>query len=188
MCCLAFWCTPVALGQLLTRMRLDWKAEPIGEDKPRMSTFLILVITFVTYIIIDNILDIFSDPWDKFDTNDDEEELSTKEIIIECVRGTLSFLFSLYVLVLLIKARGYIRSKYEIPGSGVKDCCASFWCSCCALTQMARHTADYETYNAACCTDTGLPHTAPAIGDTYDGQRTPISPQAYDGSRVVDAI
>ena len=26
------------------------------------------------------------------------------------------------------------------------------------MAQMGRHTADYDTYRAACCTDTGLPN------------------------------
>ncbi|KJZ72146.1 hypothetical protein HIM_08411 [Hirsutella minnesotensis 3608] len=29
-----------------------------------------------------------------------------------------------------------IRKQYEIRGTGVSDCCVSFWCHCCALIQQ----------------------------------------------------
>ena len=41
-----------------------------------------------------------------------------------------------------------------------------FWCSCCTVAQMARHTADYETYAARCCSDTGLPPNVQLTDET----------------------
>ncbi|KAH7155485.1 PLAC8 family-domain-containing protein [Dactylonectria estremocensis] len=32
--------------------------------------------------------------------------------------------------------RGEIRERYGIAGSGMNDCCASYWCGCCALIQQ----------------------------------------------------
>ncbi|CVL06408.1 related to DUF614 domain protein [Fusarium mangiferae] len=32
--------------------------------------------------------------------------------------------------------RREIREKYGIEGSGMGDCCTSFWCLCCALVQQ----------------------------------------------------
>lgn len=32
--------------------------------------------------------------------------------------------------------RGEIRERYGIKGSGMGDCCASYWCGCCALIQQ----------------------------------------------------
>ncbi|PPR05319.1 hypothetical protein CVT26_011577, partial [Gymnopilus dilepis] len=34
--------------------------------------------------------------------------------------------------------RGSIRARYNIKGSGVGDCCTSFWCTPCELTQESR--------------------------------------------------
>lgn len=42
------------------------------------------------------------------------------------------------------------------------SCCA-FWCTCCTIAQISRHTADYEHYPAFCCTESGLAENAPAI-------------------------
>ncbi|CAJ2513185.1 Uu.00g013040.m01.CDS01 [Anthostomella pinea] len=32
--------------------------------------------------------------------------------------------------------RSEIRERYNIPGSGFKDCCVSYWCPCCAIIQQ----------------------------------------------------
>jgi hypothetical protein len=35
-----------------------------------------------------------------------------------------------------------------------------YWCNCCTVAQMARHTGDYEAHGARCCSETGLPPSA----------------------------
>ncbi|KAK7430279.1 hypothetical protein QQZ08_003254 [Neonectria magnoliae] len=34
--------------------------------------------------------------------------------------------------------RGEIRERFGIQGSGMNDCCASYWCGCCALIQQEK--------------------------------------------------
>lgn len=72
----------------------------------------------------------------------------------------------LYVLYAAVKTRASIREKYAIPQAacdGCEDCCCIFCCGCCTISQMARHTADYETYPGRCCSETGLSPNAPSI-------------------------
>jgi hypothetical protein len=76
-----------------------------------------------------------------------------------------------YTIFLIMRTRCVIRQKYRIPAS----CCCCGGCECiedvtCTLlcptlviSQMARHTADYDTYRAYCCSHTGLPDGAPTI-------------------------
>mmetsp|Transcript_13155 Transcript_13155/g.23847 ORF Transcript_13155/g.23847 Transcript_13155/m.23847 type:complete len:126 (+) Transcript_13155:102-479(+) len=81
-------------------------------------------------------------------------------------RDVLSIFIGVFVIVLVTKTRKQIRSRYGIPEQqcvGCEDCCCSFWCNCCAVAQMARHTADYDTYAGLCCSETGLPPHAPSI-------------------------
>ena len=76
------------------------------------------------------------------------------------VRSLVGLAVSLFTLILMCKTRRHIRNKYSIPQetcNGCEDCCCVYFCTCCTLSQMARHTADYETYRAACCSETGLP-------------------------------
>ncbi|PPQ81571.1 hypothetical protein CVT25_013413 [Psilocybe cyanescens] len=34
--------------------------------------------------------------------------------------------------------RGHVRNRYNIKGGGCNDCCTSFWCAPCQLTQESR--------------------------------------------------
>ena len=64
--------------------------------------------------------------------------------------------------------RAHVRSKYAIPESdscptGCEDMCCSLVCPCFTVGQLLRHTTDYDTYEAKCCSSTGLPKHVPAI-------------------------
>ena len=62
-----------------------------------------------------------------------------------------------YFYHLLLKTRKKLRREYSIPrGLLFEDAILSLFCTCCALAQMGRHTADYDTYAAQACTKTGL--------------------------------
>ncbi|RGP72010.1 plant cadmium resistance 3 [Fusarium longipes] len=47
--------------------------------------------------------------------------------------------------------RKQIREAYGIEGSGMSDCCASFWCLCCALVQQEKEVKSRQvpSYEAA---------------------------------------
>jgi Cys-rich protein (TIGR01571 family) len=89
-----------------------------------------------------------------------EIKVSTSAVVVLAIRYTLALAFSLYLLVATCRTRASIRERYAIPEQscqGCEDCCCSYWCNCCTIAQMMRHTADYDTYDAQCCTETGLP-------------------------------
>ncbi|XP_071960655.1 cornifelin homolog B-like [Antedon mediterranea] len=46
----------------------------------------------------------------------------------------------------LTTLRTMVRTKYNIPGSVITDCCTVCWCACCVLTQLSRHH-DFATKN-----------------------------------------
>jgi Cys-rich protein (TIGR01571 family) len=80
------------------------------------------------------------------------------------VKNCLHVAFSIYVVILICQTRAHVRRTYAIPEAscrGCEDCCCAYWCSCCTVAQMARHTADYRKYHAACCSETGLGDHAP---------------------------
>ncbi|TYZ63537.1 hypothetical protein PybrP1_010177 [[Pythium] brassicae (nom. inval.)] len=56
------------------------------------------------------------------------------------------------------RARAAIRGRYDIPGSCCGDCCAVYWCSCCAVAQMATHVKSYRPGSCGF----GAPATLPA--------------------------
>ena len=76
------------------------------------------------------------------------------------------FLFALtawviFISVAMICARKSMRELYNIPGSCCEDFCCTYWCSCCVVMQMARHTHDLKEYPYSCCSSTGLGPNAP---------------------------
>mmetsp|Transcript_29386 Transcript_29386/g.68013 ORF Transcript_29386/g.68013 Transcript_29386/m.68013 type:complete len:130 (-) Transcript_29386:507-896(-) len=62
----------------------------------------------------------------------------------------------------MVQTRKAIRDAYSIPEGrrleGYEDLVVSVFCLPCALSQMGRHTADYDTYRSTCCSETGLPN------------------------------
>jgi Cys-rich protein (TIGR01571 family) len=120
------------------------------------------------YYVVVQFLDILVMP---YQTTSDGQQVSysslpTWVIVVSAFRYTLAFAFFIFILAVSIRTRAYIRQKYKIPEqscTGCEDCCCSFWCGCCVVAQMGRHTADYRTYKAGCCTETGLDETAPTV-------------------------
>mmetsp|Transcript_68415 Transcript_68415/g.95111 ORF Transcript_68415/g.95111 Transcript_68415/m.95111 type:complete len:81 (+) Transcript_68415:1-243(+) len=58
------------------------------------------------------------------------------------------------MLIAVCRTRAHMRRQYQIrPGccGGCEDCCCVFWCGCCTVQQMARHTHDYKEHPVGCC-------------------------------------
>jgi len=173
MCCLACWCTPLALGQVMTRMRLSHSGKTdLREARPYWSAFKVIALVFVIYLAIDQTITILINPYAEaqFDPNTGayvpRDTFPAWVLVLVGIRTFVKFVFFAYMLLLTIRTRSFIRNRYGIQENccrGCEDCCCAFWLPCCTITQMARHTADYETYNAACCTETGLAYHAPEV-------------------------
>lgn len=78
------------------------------------------------------------------------------------------YAFYIYVIVALTLARNNFRKKYNIPGttcgdSALDDCCCAYWCGCCTVLQMHRHTHNEHKYRYDITSKTGLPPEAPEI-------------------------
>jgi len=58
------------------------------------------------------------------------------------------------LFVWIWQARKITRERFQIPGGCVRDCCASLFCPCCTLAQMATHIKSYKP-------DFGPPDTLP---------------------------
>jgi Cys-rich protein (TIGR01571 family) len=171
-CWLAWCCPPIALGQVQTRMKYDWSGAPLNGRVTWMSAFKFMLISFIVYYVIDTTLSFMIFP---YTTGEFNEETGTYTVpdsipswvnVVDAIHNGLSLLYSIFLLVVLVRTRSNIRARYQIPEQschGCEDCCCSFWCSPCTICQMARHTADYATYGPSCCTETGLDPRAPEV-------------------------
>jgi len=97
------------------------------------------------------------------------EEAQHDNQIIAVLTGityTINIAYAILLVYLIAITRYRIRSRYGIPEQVCflcEDCCCAFRCTCCTVSQMARHTADYDNYAAKCCSETGLGRNAPSI-------------------------
>jgi len=139
----------VLLGQVMTRLKLDWSAKPAPAGE-WMKTFKIMAYITIIYTV----LYIFLSPA----TPDDPAPL------FSCI----SFAYGVFTLVVVTRTRRIVREQNEIPETrcvGCEDFCCAFWCGCCTVSQLARQTADYDVEDACFFTNDGLPpkELAPAI-------------------------
>lgn len=149
----AFCCSKISMAQIMTRMSLTWLGEP-GQKVSTKETFKVVVLLMIAYAIYSNAL--------QFATLEMEPEEIPIPITVLKLLG--SFFFSLWSVYSLCKTRQSVRRQYSIPEErcyGCEDLCCSLWCTCCTLSQMARHTGEYENYPAVCCTKTGHPVGTP---------------------------
>jgi len=136
-CCCASFCTNILMGQVMTRMSLNWCGKPVSKAASK-ETFAIVCVLGLVHIVVIHI---------PRENND----------FLKLLWGLLTF-WSVYALC---QTRQSVRHQYSIPGSPVEDCMGSAFCSCCVVSQLARHTGEYETYPGICLSSTGHPVGTP---------------------------
>lgn len=140
---MGFFCTPVLMAQLVTRLGLTWN----GREGPPEQTYL-------SYNrIVLGLVFVMSTYWIPF------------------LGSVCVFIYYLLVIVYIgSHVRGYMRQRYQIPstlptrcGPRIDDFCMMLCCGCCSSIQMVRHTHDDKDYPGHACTTTGLEFGAPSI-------------------------
>jgi Cys-rich protein (TIGR01571 family) len=175
---LAWCCRPLAIGQIMTRMGLSATGKVIPPESrgAYASAFKVIACLFLLFLAVDHTLSFVVMPYNEdmngtidADGNSVPPNYANVPVwawIALGIQYAVEIGFGIYMLVVLIRTRSHVRQRYSIPEqscSGCEDCCCAFWLPCCTTLQIARHTADYDTYHAACCTETGLPHNAPEV-------------------------
>jgi Cys-rich protein (TIGR01571 family) len=151
----AICCPQILMAQIMMRLQLTW----LGEPGPLISTkytFQIVTIIVCCYVVYSTSLEIYSQPYD----------VNTIPTFVPVLKTIGSIMFSVWALYSLCKTRENTRARYSIPEErckGCEDCCCAFFCSCCTVAQLARHTGDYENYAGVCCSATGHPKGSPLV-------------------------
>jgi Cys-rich protein (TIGR01571 family) len=144
---LACCCRPFLLGQVMTRLKLDWKGNPDGEWK---KTFRIMCYVFGAYLI----LSLFFTPANiSYDDGVAQEEQNP-------LWQFVSFVLFVFMVYLISKVRKTIRERDQISEErcvGCEDVVCACCCACCTVSQMARQTADYDVTEGHYFTSDGLP-------------------------------
>lgn len=156
LCHPSLWCalcfTQCAMAQVMQRLRFNWlgEAAPDAATKNTFKVVLTLVLCYVTFTV----------SLEMAEASTGYYNIPTWIPVMRFIGGVT---FTIYSIYSLMKLRENVRAKYSIPEErcpGMEDLCCSMWCSCCVVSQMARHTGEYETYKGKLCSETGLaPHT-----------------------------
>ena len=182
--CLTLWCRPCAVGQVLTRLKLNVCGSPVVVGAG-LSAFQILFAVQIAYILLNISLSVvigqFSADSNSTSTSSTDDNFSgtTEEdpgwlAVVRIINNLLEVCLYIFMLIVTMRLRRYVRNKYQIPentccckeGGGCRGCedfCCSFWCQFCTICQVARHTADYHRYPAGCCTEDGLASGTPPV-------------------------
>mmetsp|Transcript_57336 Transcript_57336/g.121661 ORF Transcript_57336/g.121661 Transcript_57336/m.121661 type:complete len:712 (-) Transcript_57336:221-2356(-) len=141
----------IALGQIMTRTGLDWQGDPANKLVSSLSCANMTVLLTFWLAMNASFAFMLRVAWER-------------GRLIGYEYYAVLALFNLFVLLYMVnltrKVRESIRNKYQIPEEtcvGLEDCLCATFCMPCAICQMGRHTADFDTYRATCCTKTGLP-------------------------------
>ena len=152
-------------------MKLSWNGRQ-NQDIKR-NTFFIIVVIWIATIIARMVAAAILGPMLAEDI--EKQKNSSSEfvtwttihyILLQTIYCSINVAFGIFIIIVMMRARYYIRQRSQIPERqcyGCEDLCCSIFCSCCTLTQMARHTADYDLYRAVYCSDTGMPCNAPLV-------------------------
>jgi len=179
--CLTCWCRPLALAQVMTRMRLNWMGNR-GSVRQVETTFCFVRKLFFNFIILILGLNVASillypqfsemrDVTNNGNNNNDDQnsngisssywrnETPKGALLLSYAECTLSMLFCFYLIVVTCKTRRAVREEYHIKDKccGCEDLCCSLLCGCCVTKQMMRQSADYDNHRGHCCTKNGLP-------------------------------
>mmetsp|Transcript_34519 Transcript_34519/g.101448 ORF Transcript_34519/g.101448 Transcript_34519/m.101448 type:complete len:280 (+) Transcript_34519:84-923(+) len=162
----AMICPLILMAQVATRMKLNWLGSP-AEGESWRNTFKIIVSIVVVHYVISGILAPFKPDYEYDEKSGEMVQVGPDAPLwVTIVNNIVSASFGLYSLIVMIKVRRSVRQRYEIEPEccgGAEDCCCVFFCNCCTVAQMARHTADYEQRRAVCCTSTGMPDSPPEL-------------------------
>lgn len=155
----SLWCglcfTQIAMAQVMQRLRLTWLGEP-GHDAATKNTFKVVLTLVVCYTV-------FTLALEMIEASNNYYRIPAWVPVTRIVGGVA---FTIYSVYSLMKTRESVRGKYSIPEErckGMEDLCCSMWCSCCVVSQMARHTGEYETYKGRWCSETGMDAQTPSI-------------------------
>lgn len=143
----------VLMAQVMQRMQLTWLGEP-GPISSTRNSFKIVLTVVVVYCFYSSALGMPILPHSNILT----------AVWFPHFRFWGGLLFAFWFLYALCKTRENVRFRYSIEEEhclGCEDCCCALACTCCTVSQLARHTGDYETYPSVCCSETGHPPGAP---------------------------
>jgi len=146
----------VALGQVQHRVGFDFLGRVISKEGSKnlehLSNRSMMFIVIGSWLLMNFAIYIgYNWKWSRgFD-------LSMPDLSAIVLVNVAMYGFSVFVTQ---STRSSLREKFLIREQrchDLEDICVASLCLPCAVGQMSRHTANYDDYEAVCCSKTGLP-------------------------------
>jgi hypothetical protein len=149
----------VAAGQVMARLQLPWTGRPSPDGRRVHGSFQILLIATIAFWVVNWILSriIVHDTFQHLDG-------TTGFTVLMVIHDVWRYAFFFLTFWWLWNLRRTVRAKSAIPvRSMYEDAVCSLCCPCLVAGQLLRHTTDYDVYPSACCSERGIPQTAPYV-------------------------
>jgi Cys-rich protein (TIGR01571 family) len=130
---MAWCCLPIALGQVMTRLNLDWFGNSMEQHPSSYPAFKFLLFSCIIWLCLDTALQLMAPTYSLQGATD------SSNYVISAIRQGIAMAYGLFILILMIRVRSLVRSKYAISEqicTGCDDCCTSFWCHCCVVAHI----------------------------------------------------
>jgi Cys-rich protein (TIGR01571 family) len=146
------FCPLLALSQIETRLNLDFLGRP-EHTQGGLSNRITMFIVTLFWLCMNGVLFTgFDYKWSQ------RMELSYADWSALALVNLSMFGFVVFVSQ---STRSSLRERFMIREQrcyDLEDLWCSTFCLPCAISQMHRHTANYDDYEAICCSKNGLPH------------------------------
>ena len=167
----SIFCPLLVLSQISERLNLDFLGRPrAGQGDHFSNRSMATSVTVFWGIMNFVVFALYNLKWSQ------GLELSFADIgALAIVNAAMSG----FIVFVAQSTRGTIRERFLIREErcdDLEDVCLSAFFLPCTVSQMARHTANYDEYDAACCTDTGLSAGAPPVS---------LEPKLKEDSHIV---
>jgi Cys-rich protein (TIGR01571 family) len=155
-------CNTVAAGQVIARLKFTVWGKP-GSPAESAGAFRKIMIFTVAYTFISFLIFVV-----EVANASMVDEPTPFIFALMVIRRLMHYVFLALLVFITWNLRANVRSKYAIPedescNTGCEDLLCAVCCNHLSIAQLLRHTTDYETYNATCCTETGVPPHVPSI-------------------------
>ena len=141
----------VMLAQITSRVNLDFIGRPKDEPSALSNRSMMTLVTFFWLFMNAGL---FGGYYMKLST---QMPLSVADIVALVLVNGAMLGFTVFTAQ---STRSSIRDKFMIRENccyDLEDLSCATCCLPCTISHMARHTADYSKYDAACCSENGLP-------------------------------
>jgi Cys-rich protein (TIGR01571 family) len=141
-CC----CTTIALSQVMTRLQLNWLAQPLATTyRPKYSACRVVTAIVIAVMLLHILA-----------ANGHGNKNAS---LIVGIMKVVSLPLMVWVIYIQYKTRKTIRARYQIREEcfpGAEDCACAFCCPVWSVIQMSRQTGNFDRQRASCCSETGL--------------------------------